>query len=233
MIITIDGPAGSGKSTVARKLANKLGFVHLNSGALYRGVGVLAEGRGISLDNEEELSRLAEETEFSFELVPAEKGGSERITRLLINGQDLSEELRSSHAGVLASRVGIFPRVRASLLRVQQRAALGNSIVIEGRDSGTVVFPNADVKFYLDADIGVRANRRFAELSHRKNALSMDEVKREMLEREERDLTRTQAPLRKAHDAVLVDSTRMNVDEVVELMRSVVEQRRKGVVSRD
>jgi cytidylate kinase len=235
VIVTIDGPAGSGKSTVARKLANKLSFIHLNSGALFRALGVLAEGAGIPLDSDEELSLLAERTDFVFVLAEEVRGEQKiRQTSLLVNGSDISNELRSSRVGMLASRVGVHPKVREVLRHVQRRTASGNSVVVEGRDAGTVVFPDADVKFYLDADIGVRAMRRFDELSSSKgHELTLDEVRQALLEREQRDLTRKEAPLRKASDAVLVDSTRMTVDEVVELMRSVVEQRRKSAAVRE
>jgi cytidylate kinase len=158
MVITIDGPGGSGKSTVARKLANKLGFIHLNSGALFRAVAFIADQRGVALDDAQALSELALSLRFGFRL---HQGGS---TTFLVDDVDLGQELSTEEVGEKASRVARLPELRQILLELQQEVGRQSSLVVEGRDSGTVVFPNADKKFYLDANLDVRAMRKLAEL---------------------------------------------------------------------
>jgi CMP/dCMP kinase len=229
LIVTIDGPAGSGKSTVARKLANKLGFIHLNSGALFRAIGLKARDRGVTLEDDEAISTIARETKFDFELVEDDGETKERATRLLVDGHEIREQISTDLAGQLASRIAVLPKVREVLLQVQRRVAEGQSVVLEGRDSGTVVFPYAEVKFYLDADSEVRARRRFEELMTAAplSNLSFETVMRDMQTRDQRELTRDIAPLRPADDAVVVDTTELSIDRVVEELREIVEQRRK------
>lgn len=229
MIVTIDGPAGSGKSTVARKLANKLGFIHLNSGALFRAVGLKVNDRGIALEDDAAISAVARETKFDFELTEGGEEAKERATRLLVDGREIKERISTDLASQLASRIAVLPQLREVLLQVQRKVAQGQSVVLEGRDAGTVVFPYAEVKFYLDADPEVRAKRRFAELTAAQGGtVSFDTVMRDMQTRDTRELTRKIAPLRPADDAVTVDTTNLNVDQVVDKLREIVEQRRCG-----
>lgn len=225
--MTIDGPAGSGKSTVANKLAKRLGLIHLNSGALFRAVGLKAESRGVPLDDDAAIASLAAATEFRFKLQSEVGEDSQRETRLFVDGLDLSERIRTDEAGILASRIGVLPELRQVLLKVQRSVACGQSVVVEGRDAGTVVFPDAEVKFYLDAALEVRAGRRFKELAakDRTGCLSLADVKRDMQARDQRELTRDVAPLRPAQDAVLIDTSDLSVDDVVLELSRVVEAR--------
>ena len=231
MIITIDGPAGSGKSTVASKIAKKLGFIHLNSGALFRAVALKAEEQGVALDDDDAVSELAADTEFAFKLSGrGQIAEARRETRLLVDGHDVSEQVKSPAAGRLASRIAVLPKLREILLKVQREAADGNSVVVEGRDAGTIVFPGADLKFYLDAALEVRARRRFDELRSEAGesvdrVQSLAEVRREMKVRDTRDSTREIAPQIPAEDAIRLDTSDLNVDQVVEQICGLVERK--------
>lgn len=216
-VITIDGPAGSGKSTVARKLAMKLGFLHVNSGALFRAVGVIARERGVALEDETALANLAKELRFRFER------GAGGETALFADNRDVSAEIRSESAGEIASRVAVLPQLREQLLQVQREVAQNHAVVVEGRDSGTIVFPDADFKFYLDADPEVRVKRRAAELvsdqlSAEEKAKAIALIREEISRRDLRDSTRSIAPQVKAEDAILVDTSNMQVSEVIETL---------------
>ncbi|MCB0345275.1 MAG: (d)CMP kinase [Bdellovibrionales bacterium] len=212
-VITIDGPAGSGKSTVAGKLAKRLAFVHLNSGALYRVIACQADLQGVSLEDEEAVAKLAQQIEFTF--VVADNGE----TRLLVDGRDIASEIATNEAGKKASLVAVLPKVRKILTEVQRRAAQHSSVVVEGRDAGTVVFPDADCKFYLDANVEVRAERRHRELAQAGEAeaeMSREQVLSELQARDHRDETRSISPQKPADDAIIVDTSKLNVEEVVD-----------------
>lgn len=212
-VITIDGPAGSGKSTVAGKLAKRLAFVHLNSGALYRALACRASDLGVSLADEAAVASLAQELNFSFQVL---EGGD---TRLLVDGKDVAAEIATNEAGRMASQVAVIPEVRTVLTEVQRSAARECSVVVEGRDAGTIVFPDATRKFYLDADIEERAKRRHRQLvqaGETEAELSRDDVLSEVRARDERDTRRPVAPQKPADDAIIIDTTSLNADEVVE-----------------
>jgi cytidylate kinase len=211
MIITIDGPAGSGKSTAARLLAERLGFEFLDTGAMYRAVALEALTRGIGADDAAGVAAVAQTIEVDA-LGPV----------IRANGRDVTAEIRSPEVTSAASRVAAIPQVREALVRLQRQAAEGRSIVTEGRDQGTVVFPHAEFKFYVTADPEQRAVRRQLELESQGQAIALDDLRRQILERDTRDKTREAAPLRPADDAIRVDTTRMSPDQTVALLASII-----------
>ena len=215
-MIAVDGPAGAGKSSASRALARRLGFGYVDTGAMYRAVGVLAAERGIDADDAAALGRLVAGLDFEL----ARDG-----ERLLIGGRDLSAAIRRPEAGELASRVSTQPVVRQRLVALQRALGAAGGVVMEGRDIGTVVFPDARVKLYLTADPAARAARRAAEL--RAAAATVDEaaLARELAERDRRDAGRAHSPLRPAADAVVLDTTALTLEDVVEAMERVVRER--------
>lgn len=226
--VAIDGPAGAGKTTVTRRVAQRLGYVLVSTGALYRGVALAALRRGVSWDAPSELGRLAHElaARGAIRFEPSARG-----PRLVLDGQDVSEELLSERIGQGASKVSAVPAVREALLDIQRAAGAAGGVVLEGRDIGTVVLPDAEAKFFLTASAEVRAKRRFEELRARGDAAELAAIQQEVAERDRRDTTRPVAPLRRAPDAVLIDSSSLSVDEVVErIVERVreIEQRRRG-----
>lgn len=216
LVIAIDGPAGSGKSTIAARLAKKLGYANLESGAMYRALALEALERNIPLDDEASLRQLAEATVIRLE--PSGDGN-----RVLLDARDVSQRIREADITAAASRVSAHPAVRRLLVARQREMGAQGGVVMEGRDIGTVVFPNADVKIFLDADPGVRAERRFLQ----NGAQSAEEalrVQAEILARDQRDRSRTASPLFPAPDAVILDSTHMTIDQVVEAVEQIVKK---------
>lgn len=215
IVIAIDGPAGAGKSTIARHLARRFGLLNLETGAMYRAFALKALRSEVSLDDQVALERLAQET--SIDLEP---GDDEN--RVLLDGEDVTGQIRNRTVTDAASRVSVVPAVRASMVRRQQELGSKRGVVMEGRDIGTVVFPNAEVKIFLDAAPEVRGMRRFEQLGT--NAPRQPgEVIRDLRARDERDRNRTDSPLRPARDAVLLDSTNMTLEEAVQAAESTVE----------
>lgn len=210
LLITIDGPAGAGKTTVSRALADRLGYRYIDTGALYRGVALAAQIQGIDRHNDDALKNLCADLEMNF---VQHKAG----LRLYLNGEDISDRIRSPEITMLASTISARPVVREFLLDLQKDLGKAKAAVFEGRDMGTVVFPEADVKFFLDASTRTRAHRRYAEQKS-KSAQTLDEVERDIQRRDRNDSTRDVAPLKPAADAIVIDSTEMSVDEVVEYM---------------
>jgi cytidylate kinase len=225
-VIAIDGPAGTGKSSVTKRLAEGLGFVHVDTGALYRAIALLCLDRGLELDVEklspsicEQITELARSTHLEFKrmakLNPA--------NRLFANGVDVTPRIRTPEVSMGASKVSAVPEVRAALLGLQRQLGCNGKSILEGRDIGTVVFPDADVKFYMTATVEERAKRRLAELEATgADTPSFEEVKRQMALRDRGDSERAVAPLRKAEGAIEIDTTPMTLDEVVEKMQSLV-----------
>jgi cytidylate kinase len=210
VIVAIDGPAGAGKSTIARSLARRLGFTYIDSGAMFRAVALWAMRVGVDLDDLHKLEQLAREARIEFE------GDS----AVLLNGEDVTAAIRDPEVSKAASKVSIAPGVRRALRDEQRRIGSLHSVVMEGRDIGTVVFPDADVKIYLDADPEIRARRRAQE-----TGAAVDEIAREMHERDQRDRTRSEAPLTQAPDAEYIDSSRLSPEEVEEAILKVVRAR--------
>ena len=216
LVIAIDGPAGSGKSTIAARLAKKLGYVNLESGAMYRALALKAMERQVSLDDGEALQQLAAST--VIELEPRGEGN-----RVRLDGRDVSQRIRDADVTAAASRVSIHPPVREIMVQRQRALGLGGGVVMEGRDIGTAVFPNADVKIFLDAEESVRAERRVVQ-SGLRSAEDTQRVIAELAARDRRDRTRSASPLVAAPDAVHVDTTHKSIDEVVAEVEEIVKK---------
>jgi cytidylate kinase len=214
-VLAIDGPGGSGKSSVARRVAGALGFVYLDTGAMYRAVGVLAEEAGVALDDEEAVAALAAAASLRFD----ETG------RLFAGGRDLSAEIRSLDAGEAASRVSALPAVRRLLVERQRALAADGDVVMEGRDIGTNVCPEAELKVFLTASPQVRAGRRYDELTAAGHGVDREDVVRAVVERDRRDTTRALNPLRRADDAVELDTSALTLDEVVAEVERLARER--------
>jgi cytidylate kinase len=211
LIIAIDGPVGSGKSTVARRVAEMLGYTHLDSGAMYRAVGLKALRDGVPLDSPERLSGLASGARI--DLVPRDG----RL-RVLLDGEDVTEAIRSHDVSHAASVVAVVPGVRHPMVAEQRRAGERGGVVMEGRDIGSVVFPHADLKIFLDASPEVRASRRQRELEEKGEPLEFEKVLAEVHLRDRRDREREMSPLVRAPDAVTVDNTAMDAEETARLI---------------
>ena len=243
-VVAIDGPAGTGKSSVTRRLAEALGFIHIDTGALYRSIALLTlqlrgEVEESEVKNEKEsqmesqranqrereiASFLAKSTHLEFRRIP-DKNPSNRI---FANGKDITDFIRTPEVSMEASRVSAIPEVRAALLGLQRRLGCQGKAILEGRDIGTVIFPDADVKFFLSANLEERAKRRLTELEAAgADAPSYEQVKAQITERDQGDMTRSVAPLKKAQDAIEVDTSHMTLDEVVKHMETLV---RKQVI---
>jgi cytidylate kinase len=238
-VIAIDGPAGTGKSSATKRLAESLGFVHVDTGALYRAVAYLvlqqaAKSRGETAaeavsEGLVEIPRFAEQATYIAREVHLEFKRMVRKNpknRIYANGKDVTAFIRTPEVSMLASRVSAIPEVRASLLGLQRRLGCAGKTILEGRDIGTVIFPDADVKFFLTADVDERAKRRLAELEAAgADAPSFEDLKRQIAERDRGDSERAIAPLKKAEDALELDTSNMTLDEVVTSMEATVRQK--------
>ncbi len=211
IVITIDGPSGSGKSTVGRRLAERLGYRYIDTGAMYRVVAHMARELSIDINDEGKLTRVCSDMEIVFV-----RDGDEIKT--IFEGKDVSEAIREPEIGELASEISTKKAVRDILVEMQRRMGAGGGIVAEGRDMGTVVFSGAELKFYLDSTPEERGRRRYKELLEKGIRESIKETVAEMRRRDQRDQSRRLAPLRKAEDALVIDSTHITIDEVVEKM---------------
>lgn len=220
-VVTVDGPAGSGKSTVSRLLARRLSYVYLDTGALYRAIALKISAAGLDSADRAGIAALCGETDIAL----AERDGG---TRILLDGRDVTELIRTPEISMLASTVSALPEVRQRLLAVQREAAIAGGVVAEGRDMGTVVFPGAEVKFFLTAGAEERARRRWLELRERGHEVGLDEVLRDVVQRDRQDSEREIAPLRPSEDGVLVDSTGKSIEDVVEEMFKAVKTRKTG-----
>lgn len=217
IIVAIDGPAGAGKSTIARHLARHFGLLNLETGAMYRAFGLKALRAGVSLDDSHALEGLASETD-----IRLEGGGDEN--RVLLDGEDVTGLIRNPLVTDAASRVSVFPAIRSWMVRLQQQLGQAGGVVMEGRDIGTVVFPHADAKIFLDAAPEVRGMRRFDQLGP-KPSQQPEEVIRDLHERDLRDRNRADSPLKPADDAVILDSTNMTLEEAVTAAEDIVNAR--------
>ncbi len=211
-VIAIDGPAGSGKSTVAQRLAQSLGFAYIDTGAMYRGLTWLALKQRVNLDAEEELARMARDSEFSFTSNPRCK----QPWRVLINGRDLTSEVRSKRVTAHVSLVSSYAGVRRELVKKQRKLAERQDVVMEGRDIGTVVFPDAEAKFFITASVEERARRRCLDFQRDGYEVAEDSIRRELVKRDAYDSNRPVSPLSMAAEAMVIDTTGMSIDEVTD-----------------
>lgn len=218
LIIAIDGPVGSGKSTVARGVAELLGYTYLDSGAMYRALALKANRRGVSLSDAAALEALARETH-----IDLERGAEGQ--KVLLDGEDVTQAIRTAEVSQSASRVALIPGVRQLLVDEQRRAGSRGAVVMEGRDIGTVVFPHAELKIFLDASVEMRAERRWREHQQKGDTLTLAQVVDEVHERDLRDRSRTASPLVRAKDAVLVDNTAMDAVETARLIVQLARER--------
>ncbi len=207
--IAIDGPAGAGKSTIAKAVAKTLGFVYIDTGAMYRAIGLAAHRRGIDTTDAAAVSAILDEIEVSI-------SHDARGQRVYLNKEDVSEEIRLPEISVAASHVAVIPAVRLKLVELQRKLAQQTDVIMDGRDIGTYVLPDAQLKIFLTADLAERARRRYAELTEKGVATTLDAVTEDMAFRDKNDSGRDFAPLKPAQDSVLVDSTAMTLDETVE-----------------
>ena len=219
LVVAIDGPSGAGKSTAGRALAARLGYTYVDTGAMYRALTLKALRAGLLPDVEGPLVELAKGTRIELE----DRGG-----RVRLDGKDVTAEIRSREVTTASSRVSAHPGVRRDMVERQRRLGAGGGVVLDGRDIGTAVFPDAEAKFYLDADPRKRARRRQAELSASGSDVDIEDLEREIRSRDAADSTRADSPLIRAKDATLVDTTELTPAEVVERMVTVVAARREG-----
>jgi cytidylate kinase len=217
LVIAIDGPSGVGKGTIARAIASELGYRHVDSGAMYRAVGWKALRQAVTLDDEASIAAIAESARIDI-----------AGTHVTIDGTDVTREIRTPEIDRAAAGVARLPRVRAVLVEQQRQMGIGGGIVMEGRDIGTVVFPHADVKLYLDASPEERARRRANDPAHSGVPAAVSDVATLLTQRDELDRTRTASPLYAAEDALVVDTTGKNIDLVVKEVLAVVEQVRRA-----
>ena len=218
LVVAIDGPSGAGKSTAGRAVAERLGYVFLDTGAMYRALALADLRAGVALDDAAEVARLA--TGLRLDLRP---GGA-----VILDGEDVTATLRTQEVGAAASRVSVHPPVRRHMVARQREMGQAGGVVMDGRDIGTAVFPDADVKFYVDAHPRQRATRRHEELAQRGQASDLDTIEREIRARDHADSTRAESPLTRAPDAIHLDTTELGLDEVVRRMLAAIEKLRQA-----
>ncbi|MBE5907204.1 MAG: (d)CMP kinase [Lachnospiraceae bacterium] len=216
--IAIDGPAGAGKSTIAKKLAKELGFVYVDTGAMYRSMGLYFLRKGVDGKDEAAIQAGCPEISVSIQYENGEQ-------QVLLNGENVSGLIRTEEVGKMASTISAYGFVRDTLTELQRNLARTQNVIMDGRDIGTCILPKADVKIYLTASVECRATRRYKELLGRGVDAKYDEIAADIAKRDEQDMNREVAPLRQAEDAVLVDSSDMNIDEVVEAIRKIYQEK--------
>lgn len=218
--IAIDGPAGAGKSTIAKRVAKALSFIYVDTGAMYRAMGLYFLRKGISPEDQEEIEKACEDIQVSITYENGEQ-------QVLLNGENVSSEIRREEVGNMASKTSANSRVREKLVALQRELASRENVVMDGRDIGTQVLPNATVKIYLTASSRERAKRRYLELQEKGMAANLEDIEADIIERDHRDMTREISPLCQAEDAVLVDASYMTIAEVTEAVLKAFEEKRK------
>lgn len=229
LTITIDGPAGSGKSSVARRVAALLGYSYLDSGAMYRALALKALERKVALDDQPRLEALANDTHIELRPPTPELEAAGAKNRVFLDGQEVTREVRTAEVAQAASQLATIAAVRRVLVAEQQAAGAGGGVVMEGRDIGTVVFPNAELKIFLDASPETRAERRWKEHQEKGEAFPLAQVLDEVYERDRRDRERKVSPLVRAADAVLVDNTAMGIEETARLVVMLAHEKQNEV----
>ena len=220
MNIAIDGPAGAGKSTIAKRLAKQLGFIYIDTGAMYRAMGYyFAVKEGIDIKSEADVAAACPEVEVTI----AYENGEQQV---YVNGENLSGVIRTEQARTMASTISVYPVVRAKLVESQQKLAENADVIMDGRDIGTVVLPNAQVKIYLTASVSTRAKRRYDELKAKGMECCIEEIEKDIMDRDYRDMNRETSPLKQAEDAVLVDTSDLDIDGVVEAILKIYKSKK-------
>lgn len=217
--VAIDGPAGAGKSTIAKRVAKENNFIYVDTGAMYRAIGLYIVRQGIDIHDKEAVEKAAPDAKVS---LTYENG--EQV--VVLNGENVNGLIRTEEVSQAASVTSAYPVVRELLFEMQQTLAKENDVVMDGRDIGTVVLPNAQAKIYLTASVEERARRRFEEYKNKGMDVDIEELKKEIAQRDHQDMTREIAPLKQADDAVLVDSSDMNIDEVTKAIMDIIKERR-------
>ena len=215
--IAIDGPAGAGKSTIAKKVAKELSFIYVDTGAMYRAMGLYFLRKGIAPEDAASIEAACDEIQVSIRYENGEQ-------QVLLNGENVSAEIRKEEVGNMASMTSAIPEVREKLLELQRTLAREKDVIMDGRDIGTVVLPNADVKIFLTASSKVRAKRRYDELTEKGVECDFDEIEKDIIDRDYRDMHRETAPLKQAEDAILLDSSELDIDGVVNRMKEIIKE---------
>ena len=219
MNIAIDGPAGAGKSTIAKKLAKELGFIYVDTGAMYRAMAYYFLTNGIDSSDEAKIAEACQDEDVTIAYENNEQ-------QVILNGKNVNGFIRTEEVGNMASATSVYPVVRTKLVELQRKLAESTDVIMDGRDIGTCVLPNAQVKIYLTASSKTRAQRRYDELTAKGVSCDFDEIEKDIIDRDYRDMHRETSPLKQAEDAVLVDSSEMDIDEVVEAIRSIYEEKK-------
>ena len=217
--IAIDGPAGAGKSTIAKRVAKELGFIYVDTGAMYRSMALYFLRQEIDGNDEERIAKACEDIQVSL----AYENGEQQV---YVNGENLSGVIRTEQAGTMASTISVYPVVRAKLVESQQKLAENADVIMDGRDIGTVVLPNAQVKIYLTASVSTRAKRRYDELKAKGMECCIEEIEKDIMDRDYRDMNRETSPLKQAEDAVLVDTSDLDIDGVVEAILKIYKSKK-------
>ena len=206
--IAIDGPAGAGKSTIAKMVAKELSFVYVDTGAMYRAMSLYFIRNNIDSADKEKIKNVCKDINVTIEYIDDKQ-------QVILNGENVTDLIRTEEVSNMTSAISVYSEVRQKLMDLQRKLAITRDVIMDGRDIGTTVLPNANIKIFLTADTKVRAKRRYLELTERKTSCNIEEIEKDIIERDKRDMTRAISPLKQAEDAILVDTSNMSIDEVV------------------